>query len=52
MNNQELRKLKTLYEYIYQGSICASDEYARAAFDLTKQRMEMLFAEYFEVVKA
>ena len=53
MKKQELlNQLKKLYEFIEQGSICACEEDARATFEVVKYRIELLFAEYFEVVKA
>jgi hypothetical protein len=51
MNKEDIAKLQKLYEFTDQGSNCASDEYSRAAFQLMKQRIEILFLEYFEVVK-
>jgi hypothetical protein len=49
--NVLIKKLEALYEFTEQGAIYANEEYARAAFGLVKRRIEVLFPEFFEVVK-
>jgi hypothetical protein len=49
--NALIKKLGTLYEFTEQGAINVKEEYARAAFLLLKRRIEVLFPEFFEVVK-